>query len=531
MSDTDYLGVFSPTMRCIGTAAPLHRVQSGFMIHMDEDPMEEDAPPGMVRGENGLPAFKATDSAALDFFFSVVPDIEDEELMDLLNAAWEENPTTALRLIFQVGNVREGGKMDRPNFHKCLVWLWDNKPETLLLNIDKIQEHTCLKDLLQLLEFVMHPGRLEELTAAKQHASNHKAIIRNNTGKRRRRVSRHERRLATKERFASENGKTLAEIWKEEVVESQQGSKPTRMIWTDEFKPIWDRFIKDEQEQRVKKYKAEKIAKKTAQLLENMKITTAKPILETRLFDSIVDIFAKGLLGEEKIMDEKNSLGGLYGKWAPTRGGACDKATAIVEALCEKMWSPAILPGHEAGKDPMRAKSAAESGGIQQKDTAGGNIYTTLFGHRYDQLLSKIRGTAKVAEHFVGNGDWGSVDYDRMASRCRLLYGESVFAKHDKERYGQFLAEAETAALDKGTKSGEKVPSVNVGALLPHEVTERGWKAWCKILLNKKEDSDEDGGEDEDAYGDGGEDEDADEDALGKAKIVNQVPPIPQTLI
>jgi len=32
----------------------------------------------------------------------------------------------------------------------------------------------------------------------------------------------------------------------------------------------------------------------------------------------------------------------------------------------------------------------------------------------------------QVPEHFVGRGEWDLVNYKRMASRCRMLYGEKV---------------------------------------------------------------------------------------------------------
>ncbi|KAJ1467013.1 hypothetical protein T484DRAFT_1859997 [Baffinella frigidus] len=115
----------------------------------------------MVIGENISLAYAKTDSAALDLFFSVVPDIDPSALVVLLEAAWQEDPTTALRLIFQTGNVREGGKLDRGNFYRSLVWLWHKSPATLLFNIRAIPEHTCLKDLLAILVFVMH-GRTED---------------------------------------------------------------------------------------------------------------------------------------------------------------------------------------------------------------------------------------------------------------------------------------------------------------------------------------------------------------------------------
>jgi hypothetical protein len=86
-----------------------------------------------------------------------------------------------------------------------------------------------------------------------------------------------------------------------------------------------------------------------------------------------------------------------------------------------------------------------------------------------------------------------------MPSRCRLLFGESLFAKHDKERYHAFLNEAQAAALAQKRQPDTKVKSVKVGALLPHEVTQRGWDAWLRLHTA-----------------------DADEGSLEHARMVNQ---------
>jgi hypothetical protein len=97
----------------------------------------------------------------------------------------------------------------------------------------------------------------------------------------------------------------------------------------------------------------------------------------------------------------------------------------------------------------------------------------------YRKLLSDLRGANMVPEHFVGGGRWAEVDYDRMASRCRLLYGRTVFAKNDKERYDAFLETARRQV--EGGLEGEKAVSVNVGAIFPHEVTTKAYGAWNKL--------------------------------------------------
>jgi hypothetical protein len=544
MDDTGYLGVLFPSLR---NGAP--GVTHTDAMSVDEQTVGEhdrdmtDMPLDMVLGENDRPAFAATNSHALDFFFQVVPDIDRVDLVNLLEAAWEEHAVTTLRLIFHTGNVREGGKMDRLNFYQCLVWLWDKHPETLLLNLDKIEGHTCLKDLLQLLEFALHPTHLEGFINGTIQSVAHKAVIRSKKGKRARRLSRRDRRQSTKERFAKIHGKNLHDIWVDETAEASSArdtssvegggaqyhhsaSRPLRKIWVPEFKEVWDEFVKTEQFERVEFFKTEKKEKKAKNkeiiaesLLPTEETLTAKvtalrvadngdggtPVgtispkkaaLNTRLFDGIVEIFADGLRFEEEIQKtHPDKLGGLYGKWAPTRGGACDKATNIVETLCQKIWL----------EEPVEVTCDASTYWLVEN-----GVDTRV---RYDKLLSTLRGCAMVPEHFVGKAEWGAVDYDHMPSLCRLIYGEKVFKKHDKERYMKFLEDAKADALVKKSEDGVKAKTVKVGALLPHEVSEKGWRAFLKVNQGQREYDYEDSDEDDD--GDAQED-----DEIKKASII-----------
>merc|ERR1719284_2274302 len=90
-------------------------------------------------------------------------------------------------------------------------------------------------------------------------------------------------------------------------------------------------------------------------------------------------------------------------------------------------------------------------------------------GAYHRNVLSPLRAAAQVPEHFVGQHKFDEVNYNRMASRCRLIHGEKVFKKHDEARYKDFLSQAARDALS-GKKDAGAV-SVKSGVLLPHEVT------------------------------------------------------------
>jgi hypothetical protein len=605
---------------------------AGMIFAEDE---EEVLPAGMIFGENDRPAFASTGSAALDFFFEVVPDVTHDKFISLLEAAWAEDSTSALRLIFQTGNVREGGKMNRENFHRGLQWLWEQKPQTLISNIHLVGKQACLKDVLTVLE-ISCSQCVEARIDGKRKAKEHKVDIYTKRGKRTRREAIHDRRLERKMVFAATQGRSLDKIYVPEnmnekcdrianriaanvqtslhktmqitadvivvpvvqrllqpivfkyvsslaeaklicataetgglktgrkmisaepsnidtqplldsitstfenagfsykvhvpqVVEDllTRVKEPPLMKWVSpHIKICWDQWVRADAELAA----TAKADAKTALegVMAKMRIEDdQKSGLKATLFAAIVEIFAEGLREEHKKMTEDpEKMGGLFAKWAPTAGGACDKYTNIVPALCKKLWPD------DAHPDPEKAETGSS--------TSGGHLELAEQRKKYNQYLSTMRLAAKVPEHFIGKGEWGLVDYDRMPSRCRLIYGLKTFSKHDKVRYQKFLDDAEAFKLKKmaeeAAKAGgagdaeaagtpvEKAPTVKVGALLPHEVTERAWKAYKSI--QRLEDPAAFAGEN--AWGNEDDEDDAlvagdADEELKKAKMVVQV--------
>jgi hypothetical protein len=157
-----------------------------------------------LRGENGRIAYDSTDSPALDFFSGVVPGMATHELFRLLSKAWNDDPEITLRLIFQTGNMRNQGKMDHHNFMRCIAWLWQEKPTTILMNINAFKTHTYLKDLLTLLQLSQSQDAISFVEAKMQRNQKvDKSTIRQ---------ERASSRWRRKEAFAASIGQTLSKI-------------------------------------------------------------------------------------------------------------------------------------------------------------------------------------------------------------------------------------------------------------------------------------------------------------------------------
>ncbi|CAJ1460378.1 unnamed protein product [Effrenium voratum] len=181
----------------------------------------------------------------------------------------------------------------------------------------------------------------------------------------------------------------------------------------------------------------------------------ASPELQL-LYDTVADAFAKPLndlakiykksLSDERLSREERLqlTGSLLPKWAPTSNGMHDKKTDIVRGIVERIFSP------EEFMDPA---------GTYED-------YVSRMKDKYRQeVLTPLRRATEVCEAFVGPQEWEKVNYNRMPARCRLLYGQNVFCKHDKDRYEAHLA---AARENKATVKGN---------VMPHELVAKAWEA------------------------------------------------------
>lgn len=88
-----------------------------------------------------------------------------------------------------------------------------------------------------------------------------------------------------------------------------------------------------------------------------------------------------------------------------------------------------------------------------------------LSPRQYRKELSRLRKRIGVVETLISRNKWDEIEYDKIPSNAGLKYA-NAFAKHDYERYGEFLNKA------KNTDS----KSVNADTLYPYEIVKRAYK-------------------------------------------------------
>lgn len=103
--------------------------------------------------ENGALTFKSTESAIIDFFFhgaALRNEKDINRINNLFLSAFTEDPTTALRILFYITDIR-GGQGERRVFRTILKKLVKYKPEWVSENLHLIPEYGRWDDLFVLL--------------------------------------------------------------------------------------------------------------------------------------------------------------------------------------------------------------------------------------------------------------------------------------------------------------------------------------------------------------------------------------------
>ena len=81
---------------------------------------------------------------------------------------------------------------------------------------------------------------------------------------------------------------------------------------------------------------------------------------------------------------------------------------------------------------------------------------------QYRKELSRLRKRICIVEGLISKNKWSEIEYDKIPSNAGFKYA-NAFARHDFERYNQFLQQA------KNTES----KSVNADTLYPYEIVNR----------------------------------------------------------
>ena len=406
-----------------------------FLDALKRDMMGAIPPVGLT--ENMSATFLSSGSNCLDFFFQVVPDTDAERVGELLVKAWEQDPLTALKLVFQLRGVRGTGKSDKQGFYAAALWLYENHPATLLANVPLVAPFGYYKDLLELVQRVLEgPEETEKrLVEMERHAD----VVK--LGKAR----------------APKKGGGV------EIIGSTPGAKRAKVFGArrtsdDATAGYWKRkgaAARAAKEAGTLKPQAERIALHNAQdqatkeqaavLRKQRRADLARRALDKYNTDSkfralhsaVAEVFANSLVKDMQLLKEDKIYDlSLAAKWAPSLDLSYDKLTLLCEAIARRMFP----------KDPEYADVEEDH-------------YSYRVRERYrKQVLGPLRQKLELPEVYISARRWEDLPYTRVPSVAMRRYKE-IFEKHDKERFAQFLEDV---------KAGKK--KIAAGAVLPHQI-------------------------------------------------------------
>lgn len=463
-------------------------------VHVDPAALPE----GMLVGENGSPAFSSSLSACVDLFFGVVPSVSEEGLERLLERAWEESPTTCVKIIFHTGACHSGkghgkekaeggppgGKSDRVNFLRALLWLYRKDPATLVANMGAVARFGCLKTVLDVLVEVVHDR--EEV------ACDEGGVYRERFGEgakvgdgagvpvpwclgratRRFPLQMYEamrsegkgisKEASKKERLAkmASQGRGVAGDYgaARKEVEAEMHTRLRGLLYDGPAAKAEVQETKGGRRVAVSQVGAVQAERRAYLRLEAVLEEEATPELRKaegpllELYHSVAEVLAAGLKDEEAAVAgglRGTKFGGLFAKWAPTPEGFHDNMTCVVDLVVEKLY-PRSEHMHGAEGQP-----------------ASWSVYMSKKRGEYKRLLSRLRGHAEVPEHYVGKAAFGEVKYERLASLARARFGTKVFRAQDEERYDAYVTKRAQEA-SKPKEKEEKEKGMAAASLLPH---------------------------------------------------------------
>ncbi|CAG2111550.1 unnamed protein product [Medioppia subpectinata] len=413
--------------------------------------------------ENKAPTYGTAGDPRVDFFFHVIEDTEKERTVSLLKKSWKCHPLDTLKLTAYLRDCRNG-KGIKNHYQMCTQYFFEHHFETLMANMDQLVAFGYWKDPLVILMTLLFNEIPDYLAKDDGHKRRH-----NSQPQKKNVFPKYDRlvlgglrkqRQKAKKEIKSNTKKATIEATKSDnqVIEAMESE--------DIVVPgIEVHLIGSVYQTVLNKVEALQINRK--EFAQNHYINDEK---YRKLYDKVVDMFANQLVTDlEKMSKDVKSLS-LVGKWAPSSGHHFDKYLFICQPIAKQMLL--LMKRNELIGDPKLLK----------------DFYIK-------EVCTPLRRYLLIPEVFMASNKWMDIDYNRVASKC-MQKNKSVFIKHDKQRFEEFLASKTTisgAVLKpvEMVERGEKyifqtiAESEDQDFKLEMEVLEKQWLSLCEDIKKK----------------------------------------------
>ncbi|XP_074276533.1 uncharacterized protein LOC141600245 [Silene latifolia] len=376
--------------------------------------------------ENSGDTYLETGNPCLDLFFDVVPGTRSHVITQKLDAAWDHDSLTTLKLICNLRGVRGSGKSDKSGFYTSAIWLHGRHPKTLACNLATFAEFGYFKDFPEILFRILGLTHPAKMTPVKQ--------------------------------FGRPRGPFAVKKGKGKVKKGKKGKKSQAM---KEFK-----IREAADKQAVEKEAAAELRHKKQADMAKAVILKFKHDPDFRYLHERVSDFFAGRLKEDLVALNAGDLRkiSLAAKWCPSLDSSLDRATLLCEAIAKKLFPKEEYDGVEDVHYAYRVRERLRK-----------------------EVLVPLRKALELPEIFMGAKKWDQIPYNRVASVAMSNYKE-FFLKHDEERFNGYLELVKSGKAK--IAAGALLPHEIVGAALKGgddggAVAELQWKRMVEDLLKE----------------------------------------------
>ena len=366
----------------------------------------------MMLTENADLAHRSTTDPLVDLFHDLEEVVSGPRLCELLEAAWQKDPLSTLKIIFNARSIHLG-KSSRNTTYKCFGWLAQTHPVTLLVN----------------LQWLARPI-IEKKLAEKKEGGDEDDMVLVEAEKDEADPMRHD----VKNGVAHGYWKDLLNILALAVEGKLDGFAEPRNLLNIENKKTKKSDIVWEADKARGLRQQQKADRHTAAIREYKEdpFYRALHLTVARLFADQLKTDLALLHSNDKKATRQISL---CAKWAPSIGLFHDKHTFIVSSIAEILHPQ-----------------------IEFNNVADRELYLRHAREAYRKDISALRKALEVVERDVAAESFANIKYERVPSLAMSQYS-SLFAKKDTQRFDAYI-----------TKVAEGKKSISGATLLPSKL-------------------------------------------------------------
>lgn len=348
--------------------------------------------------ENSDLAHRSTGETLVDLFTELEDVISGPRLLRLLDSAWNEDPVSTLKIIFNARSIHLG-KGSRQTFYRCAGWLAKYHPLTLIANLPWLSRPVIQKKMEK-----------EEKKSDEDTVFVEEGMTEDDPA-----------------RFDIRNGVSHG-YWKDllNLVALRVNGKldvlaNPREILNIEREKNKEKWPKDQETAKTMRHE-----KRDARHEAAVKAFNEDPVYRA-LHLAVARLFAAQLRTDLALLRSDDLAAkrkvSLCAKWAPSTAHFHDKHTFIVSSIAEIMYPLPVVEGF----------SSNDEVNSEQRD-----FYLRHARESYRKDVAALRKQLECVERDITTNSFENIKYDRVPSIAMNTYAP-LFARKDTARFEKYI--------------------------------------------------------------------------------------------